>query len=192
MATVLYGLCHLTHANPYLAAFAAGITLATRAPRAAAPFPDFGDLASELTKFAALLVFGALLTPAFLADLTAGEWAVALLSLLLVRPASVLIALWLTDLSPRERYAAAWFGPKGFASVVYGLLVVQSGIPQATTVFELVALTIAVSIVAHSMSDVPVSRAFHVEELAGLPGERSETPDRARGGPPADSPPGGG
>lgn len=56
--------------------------------------------------------------------------------------------------------------------------------------FEPVALTIAVSIVAHSMSDVPVSRAFHVEELAGLPGERSETPDRARGGPPADSPPG--
>ena len=117
LATVLYGLCHLTHANPYLAAFAAGITLATRAPRAAAPFHDFGDLTSELTKFAALLVFGALLTPAFVADLPAGEWAVGLLSLLLVRAASVLIALWRTDLSPRERYAAAWFGPKGFASV---------------------------------------------------------------------------
>lgn len=186
LATVLYGACHLTHANPYLAAFAAGITLATRAPRTAAAFHDFADLASELTKFAALLVFGALLTPAFLADLTIGEWAVALLSLLLVRPASVLIALWRTGLSSRERYAAAWFGPKGFASVVYGLLVVQSGISEAGTVFEVVALTIAVSIVAHSMSDVPVSRAFHVEELAGLPGDRSGTPDRGRGGPSSD------
>jgi hypothetical protein len=38
-------------------------------------------------------------------------------------------------------------------------------------VFELVALTIAVSIVAQSMSDVPVAKAFDVEEIAGLPGD---------------------
>jgi hypothetical protein len=48
-------------------------------------------------------------------------------------------------------------------------------------VFELVALTIAVSMVAHSMSDVPVAKAFDVEELAGLPHEsqaRTEPTDR--------------
>jgi NhaP-type Na+/H+ or K+/H+ antiporter len=82
---------------------------------------------------------------------------------------SVLVSLWGAGLPKRERYAAAWFGPKGFASVVYGLLAVQSGIPAAQTVFELVAVTIAVSIVAHSMSDVPVAKAFDVEALAGLP-----------------------
>lgn len=185
IAIVLYGLCELTHANSYLAAFAAGITLATTAPRASRAFDEFGELVSELTKFAAVLVFGALLTPAFFGNLSLGEWLVALVSLLLVRPASVLLSLWRVDLSRRERYAAAWFGPKGFASVVYGLLVVQSGIPAAGTVFELVALAIAVSIVAHSMSDVPVARAFDVEELAGLPADepRRGTPD-----PPADGP----
>jgi sodium/hydrogen antiporter len=172
VAVVLYGLCELTHANAYLAAFSAGITLATVVPRASHAFAEFGELASELTKFAAVLVFGALLTPAFFLDLTWGEWAVALLSLAVVRPASVLVALWRAGLPRRERYAAAWFGPKGFASVVYGLLAVQSGIPAARTVFELVALTIAVSIVAHSMSDVPVARAFDVEEIAGLPADR--------------------
>lgn len=179
LAIMLYGLCHLTHANAYLAAFSAGITLATVAPRATHSFEQFGELVSELTKFAAVLVFGALLTPSFILDLTLGEWAVALLALLLVRPASVLVSLWRTDLPRRERYAAAWFGPKGFASVVYGLLVVQSGIPEAETVFELVALTIAVSMVAHSMSDVPVAKAFDVEELAGLPAESSAGPSHA-------------
>lgn len=74
----------------------------------------------------------------------------------------------------RERYAAAWFGPKGFASVVYGLLVVQSGIPAAPTVFELVAHTVAVSIVVHSMSDVPVAKVFDVEEMAGLPTDEQD------------------
>ena len=169
LAIVLYGVCHYTHANAYLAAFSAGITLATVAPQASEAFEHFGDLVSELTKFAAVLVFGALLTPAFFTGTTFGEWAVALLSLLLVRPASVLVSLWRAGLPRRERYAAAWFGPKGFASVVYGLLAAQSGIVEADTVFELVALTIAVSIVAHSMTDVPVSHAFDVEELAGLP-----------------------
>jgi NhaP-type Na+/H+ or K+/H+ antiporter len=184
LAITLYALCHITHANAYLAAFGAGMTLATVAPTAAHAFEQFGELVSELTKFAAVLVFGALLTPAFFADLTLGEWAVALLALILVRPASVLVSLWLAPLSRRERLAAAWFGPKGFASVVYGLLVVQAGPPQAQTVFELVALTIAVSIVAHSMSDVPVARAFHVEEIAGLPAEAhpAEEPERGASG----------
>jgi NhaP-type Na+/H+ or K+/H+ antiporter len=176
LAIMLYGLCHLTHANAYLAAFSAGITLATVAPRATHSFEQFGELVSELTKFAAVLVFGALLTPTFVLDLTLGEWVVALLALFVVRPASVLVSLWRTDLPRRERYAAAWFGPKGFASVVYGLLAVQSGIPEAETVFELVALTIAVSMVAHSMSDVPVAKAFDVEELAGLPAESAAEP----------------
>jgi NhaP-type Na+/H+ or K+/H+ antiporter len=180
VAVVLYALCHLTHANPYLAAFAAGITVATVAPRAAHAFEGFGELVSELTKFAAVLVFGALLTPAFLTHLTLGEWVVALLSLLLVRPASVLVSLLGAELAKRERYAAAWFGPKGFASVVYGLLVVQSGIPEAGTVFELVALAIAVSIIAHSMSDVPVAKAFDVEEMAGLPPDEPDEPDEPR------------
>src|SRR4051812_34021880 len=180
VAIVLYALCHLTHANPYLAAFAAGITVATVAPKAAHAFEGFGDLVSELTKFAAVLVFGALLTPDFLTDLTLGEWVVALLSLLLVRPASVLVSLLGAGLAKRERYAAAWFGPKGFASVVYGLLVVQSGIPGAGTVFELVALAIAVSIIAHSMSDVPVAKAFDVEEMAGLPPDEPDEPRTRR------------
>jgi NhaP-type Na+/H+ or K+/H+ antiporter len=187
---VLYGLCQMTHANAYLAAFSAGITLATVAPRATHAFEGFGELVSELTKFAAVLVFGALLTPTFFLELSVGEWVVALLSLLVVRPASVLVSLWRAGLPRRERYAAAWFGPKGFASVVYGLLAVQSGIPTAETVFELVALTIAVSIVAHSMSDVPVARAFDVEPIAGLPDDEPDRDAGARAASGRDEPPG--
>lgn len=67
---------------------------------------------------------------------------VAALVLLVVRPAAMLVSLWGAALPRRELYAAAWFGPKGFASVVFVLLVVQTGIPPAQTVFELVALTI--------------------------------------------------
>ncbi|MGC7102525.1 cation:proton antiporter [Amycolatopsis lurida] len=169
IAVMLYAACHLTHANPYLAAFAAGSALATLDRTAAEHFEPLGDLLSEITKFAALLVFGALITPDRLSHLSVGGWVLAVLAIVLVRPAAMLFSLIRTPLTRRERSAAAWFGPKGFASVVYGLLALQSGIPDHEVVFDLVAVTIALSIVLHSSTDVPVARALRFEPPDNLP-----------------------
>ncbi|WP_112274037.1 cation:proton antiporter [Lentzea terrae] len=169
IAVMLYATCHLTHANPYLAAFAAGSTIATLDRVAAEHFEHFGDLLSEITKFAALLVFGALITPERISHLSVGDWAVAIVAILLVRPAAMMLSLLRTPLPARERSVAAWFGPKGFASVVYGLLVLQAGIPTGEHVFDLVAITIALSIVLHSSTDVPVAKALSIEPPDGLP-----------------------
>ncbi len=169
IAVVIYAMCDLTQANPYLAAFTAGATLATVDRVAAEAFEPFGDLLSELTKFAALLVFGVLITPDRIAYLTPGDWAVAILAILLVRPAALLVSLLRTSLTNQERAAAAWFGPKGFASVVYGLLALQSGIPRSEEVFDIVAITIALSIVLHSSTDVPIAAALKVEPPDNLP-----------------------
>jgi NhaP-type Na+/H+ or K+/H+ antiporter len=176
IAVILYAACHLTHANPYLAAFAAGSTIATLDRVAAERFEHFGDLLSETTKFAALLVFGALITPDRISDLSFGDWAVAVIAILLVRPAAMLLSLLRTSLPARERSVAAWFGPKGFASVVYGLLAVQAGIPTGDHVFDLVAITIALSIVLHSSTDVPVAKALRVEPPDNLPTGQPDTP----------------
>ncbi len=54
-----------------------------------------------------------------------------------------------------------WFGPKGFASVVYGILVLESGIEHSDELFHLVALVIVLSILAHSSTDVVVARQFN-------------------------------
>ena len=81
----------------------------------------------------------------------------------------MLFSLLRTSLPRSERLTAAWFGPKGFASVVYGLLVLQSGIPDGELVFDLVAVTIALSIVLHSSTDVPVARMLRIEPPDNLP-----------------------
>ncbi|WP_029112689.1 sodium:proton antiporter [Mycobacterium sp. URHB0044] len=174
IAVVVYGGCHLTHANPYLAAFAAGSTLATLDHVAADQFEPFGELLSELTKFAALLVFGALITPDRLSHLGWGGWLLAVVAIVVVRPAALLLSLLRTELPRSERLTAAWFGPKGFASVVYGLLALQSGIADRELVFDLVAVTIALSIVLHSSTDVPVARMLRIEPPDNLPTGRAE------------------
>ncbi len=166
---ILYAACHLTHANPYLAAFSAGAVLAGVSPEAREAFEPLGEALAELAKFAALLVFGALLTPALFGGLSLGGYVAVVLAIVLIRPASLLISLVGTRFSRREKLTAAWFGPKGFASVLYGLLVLQSGIPQAREAYTLIAVCIAFSIVAQSSTDVPIARMFDVEDLVGIP-----------------------
>lgn len=166
-----------THANLFLAAFAAGITVATVGQREREAFEEFGELIAEIFKLAALLVFGALLSPAFFGRIGWAGWVFALLALVVARPLALWISFLGTRIGWREQAAAAWFGPKGFASVVYGLLVLTSGIATARRVFDLVALTIVASIVLHSSTDILVARTF---EQARMPGWRQRLGDRRR------------
>ncbi|MGW3248423.1 cation:proton antiporter [Streptomyces sp. NPDC001070] len=180
VGVILYAACHLTHANPYLAAFSAGAVLASVSPESRHAFEPLGEALAELAKFAALLVFGALLTPHLFGQLSFGGYVAVVLAIVLIRPASLLISLIGTrTIDRREKLTAAWFGPKGFASVVYGLLVLQSGISRGEEAYTLIAVCIAFSIVAHSSTDVPIARMFDVEDLVGIPDDdEAEDDDR--------------
>jgi len=151
----------ILHANEFLAAFAAGITVATIGHEIREAFHRFGELVAELLKLAALLVFGALMSPQFLAEIPWTGYAFAALVLVAVRPLALLMALAGSRLAWREWAAAAWFGPKGFASVVFGLLVLKSGLARADEVFHLTALVVVGSILAHSSTDVLMARWLH-------------------------------
>lgn len=160
IALLVWALCMLTGGNLFLAAFTAGITVATFGPREAAAFHALGEVVAEMLKLAALLVFGLLISPPFLREIPLTGWVLAVLALVVARPLALWLAFLGSGLTRREQAAAMWFGPKGFASVVYGLLVLQSGIGAADELFHLVALTITLSIVAHASTDVVVARLF--------------------------------
>ncbi|MEV6866100.1 cation:proton antiporter [Streptosporangium subroseum] len=150
----------VTHGNLFLAAFSAGITVATFGERQRESFEQFGELIAELLKLAALLVFGALISPALLASVGWQGWAFAILALVLARPLAIWLSFLRSGLSTREVTAVMWFGPKGFASVVYALIVLNSAIAAAEQVFTLVAATIVLSILLHSSTDIVVARWF--------------------------------
>lgn len=157
---LVFALAETFHANLFLAAFAAGVTTVSVAPELSKAFHDLGELVAELLKLAALLVFGASISPGFLGEIPLAGWLFALITLLFVRPVALQIALVHSQLTRPERLVAGWFGPKGFASVVYGLLVVESDIPVADEIFHLTALVIVASMIAHSSTDVAVARWF--------------------------------
>ena len=160
MGLIVLSLAELTHANLFLAAFAAGITIASMAPELGDSFHQFGELVTELLKLGAILVFGALISPAFLGEIPFAGYVFAVVALAVARPLAIAVSFLGTRLPWQEQAAVAWFGPKGFASVVYGLIVLESGAVRADEMFHLIALTVALSILAHSSTDVPIAHYF--------------------------------
>lgn len=157
---LVYALASLTEGNPFLTAFAAGVTVATMSPRFTKAFHEFGQPIAELLKLAALFLFGALLTVQYVTDIGLVGDLFIILAIFIARPLVIALILIKSDLTWRERIAAMWFGPKGFASVAYGLLVLDAGIPNADSIFHVIATMIVVSIVLHSSTDAFVASWF--------------------------------
>jgi sodium/hydrogen antiporter len=56
-----------------------------------------------------------------------------------------------TDLPTRG--FMAWFGPKGVATMTFSLLILSENLRHGTTIFDLAALTVIVSVFAHGLTD---------------------------------------
>lgn len=156
IAFAVFAICGLVHANNLLAAFAAGVTFATTNDELAKAFEQIGEPLSEAVKLATLLVFGATIS----LELSFASIAFAIVTLLAARPIALALAFIGRTMPRKEWIAAAWFGPKGFSSLLYAALVVASGIPQATRLYHLVGLVVLLSIIAHTSTDSLVARSF--------------------------------
>jgi NhaP-type Na+/H+ or K+/H+ antiporter len=160
-AAFAYGLATPLGGSGFIAAFVAGGfygALRGRGVEAGEPQPtqDLGALLNAVT----FIVFGA----AFMKPLIDGvTWQIALyalLSLTVVR----MLPVWVAMLGTRSRSATilylGWFGPRGLASIVFGVLVVEANTPHANTVVIATALTVTASIVLHGLSAGPLTDRY--------------------------------
>lgn len=157
---LVFSLAKLGQVNEFLAMFAAGVTLTTLHPGVREAFRRFGELLTELLKLATVFAFGSLISWPLLSAMSWQAWLFAALVLLVARPAALGLVLVGSDLDWRERLSASWFGPKGFASIVYGIMVLRSGAPHAEYMSRLTGLVVMLSIVAHSSTDYLVAKWF--------------------------------
>ena len=164
IAVIVFGLCQLTGANPFLAAFAAGSMIATLESDATDAFRRTGERLSELLQGAALLAFATLLGPELFSAAGISGFAFAALVIVVSRPLPLYGVLARTGLSVRQRLSVAWFGPKGFASVAYAAIVAFSDMDDAEKVVALTAVTVLLSAFAHSSTDLLVAEKLADEE----------------------------
>ena len=98
------------------------------------------------------LVFGAVLLGPALEHLNWQIITYAVLSLTVVRMVPVALALAGTGMRLPTVGYIGWFGPRGLASVVFGLLLVEDHVPGVELLGRVVAVTIGLSVLLHGMS----------------------------------------
>jgi NhaP-type Na+/H+ or K+/H+ antiporter len=156
LAFATYGLAVLPpHGNGFIAVFVAAIVIGVRRPDLRRYFAERAEEVVEVVKLAIFTVFGSLLT---LHGLFTDGWAavgVVLGTLLIARPVAVWIALAGTRVQSATKAFMAWFGPKGVATMAFSLLILERHVSGAQRIFNIAALAVFASILAHGLTDTP-------------------------------------
>jgi len=156
----------------FIAAWVAGVafgrTTRGRVPDVSVLAEDLGSLLATVS----FLGFGAILLGPILGHLTWQAGVYAVLSLTLVRIVPVALAFAGVGAARPTLLYAGWFGPRGLASIVFGLLLIEEALPHGEEVVEAVFLTVALSVIAHG-----VTAAWGADRYAGW-FERAVAADR--------------
>jgi NhaP-type Na+/H+ or K+/H+ antiporter len=170
-AAAAFGIADARHGSGFIAAFVGGVVYGRIVGRdidAAAFSEELGAVLNGLT----LLVFGAAVLGALWDHIGAVEVLYAVLSLTVVRMIPVAIAMLGSHMRAPTVAFLGWFGPRGLASIVFGVVVVEaSGLPHTTELVTVIAVTVALSVLAHGVSAAPLARryaAWHNREPSGL------------------------
>jgi sodium/hydrogen antiporter len=171
----------------FIAAFVAGIVFGAVAGERAEHSTFLAEQSGELLNAVTFLLFGAvLLGPAF-ADL---DWRVALYavgSLTVVRMLPVALALLGTGMRRVTVGFLGWFGPRGLASIVFVLILVEeTELPERSLMLTVVTWTVALSVYAHGLSAWPGANRYadwyaaHRRDHGSMPESVPATEQRVR------------
>ena len=143
-------------ASMFIAAFVAGLTVQFGFRDAGKHSVEFAEEWGQLFNLAVFFLFGVVVLKDW-PQYTLATLLYAVLSLTVVRMVPVAIALMGTRLSPASVVFMGWFGPRGLASIVLGLVYLEEGLylPGESTTRLAVIVTVALSIFAHGLSATP-------------------------------------
>jgi sodium/hydrogen antiporter len=151
--------------NGFIAAFVAGGAAGMTARPLRERMIDFAEEEGELLKDAVFFIFGV-----FAADALAGAtWqmvAYAILSLTIIRMLPVAIALAGQGLGAGTIAFIGGFGPRGLASVILALVVIEEEplLGGVEEIFLVMTVTVLMSVVAHGVSAAPFTRRLAAAE----------------------------
>jgi NhaP-type Na+/H+ or K+/H+ antiporter len=153
IALFAFGLAEVTIGNGLIAAFVCGIAMAASEREIPEGFAEFAENASTILQVITFFVFGALIVATGFDHSIPPLVVFVIFALLVARPAAVLLSFARTGIPRPQKMFMAWFGPKGVASMLFALFVLKSDVGEANLIFDVAAIAIICSIVAHGLTD---------------------------------------
>jgi NhaP-type Na+/H+ or K+/H+ antiporter len=152
-ALAAFGLAEVTIGNGLIAAFLCGIAMGASEREVPDGFVEFAENSSAILQVLTFFVFGGLIYATGFHHSVPPLVLFVAFALLVARPVAVLLSFLRTGIPRSEKLFMAWFGPKGVASMLFALFVLKSDVSHNDLIFDVAAIAIIASIVAHGLTD---------------------------------------
>jgi cell volume regulation protein A len=145
LAAVSFGVADVIGGSGFLAVYLVGLAVGSTPSRYRRQLVGFHEGLAFLAQVALFIVLGLLVFPSQLADVAISGLALALLLMVVIRPAAVWVSTALNDFSGRERLLLGWAGLRGAVPIVLATFVLSSEIDSANTIFNAVFFVVLIS-----------------------------------------------
>jgi sodium/hydrogen antiporter len=177
LALIAWALADQIGGNGFIAAFVGGLAVRPTVESVGEQLIRFTEAEGQLLNLSVFFIFGVLVIGLF--QPLSWEVAVyALLSLTVIRMLPVALSLLGTHLRGVSVLFMGWFGPRGLASIVLGLVVVTEAslLDGRDEIGVVVALTVLLSVLLHGVTAAPLSAVYvrRVEGMAASAPEKRE------------------
>ncbi|MGZ4313988.1 MAG: cation:proton antiporter [Solirubrobacteraceae bacterium] len=160
-AALAYGIASALDGSGFIAAFVAGIVFRRALGRDPEELNRLSDEVGAVLNGITFVLFGAVLLGPALGELTWSLALYAVLSLTLVRMLPVALAMWGSRARARTIGFLGWFGPRGLASIVFAVIVIEeSRLPHERLITLAVYLTVGLSVLAHGLTAAPLAGRY--------------------------------
>jgi sodium/hydrogen antiporter len=161
LAIISWALADQIGGNGFIAAFVGGLAVGPTVEHVGERLIRFTEAEGQLLNLSVFFIFGVLL----IGLIQPLSWEVALyalLSLTVIRMLPVALSLLRTRLRSISVLFMGWFGPRGLASIVLGLIVVEEApmLGGRDQIEAIVALTVLLSVLLHGVTAAPLSAAY--------------------------------
>ncbi|TMS81047.1 cation:proton antiporter [Pseudoalteromonas sp. S554] len=160
-AMAVFSVTQYLHGSGFIAVFVAGLLFdkfSTKTVRT-----ELIEDSEHIADFTSLMIwclFGYACAYLVLPKLNFEIVTYALLSTTLIRIIPVMLSLLFTSLNLKERFTFAWFGPRGLASIVFTLMVIDEQIENKFQIASIAMTTILFSVFIHGISTKPIADSF--------------------------------
>lgn len=177
-ALLAFTLAEAIGGSGFIAAFVGGATFGGMRRRRGGEVSHLIEQSGAILAAVTFVLFGAVLLGPAIRDLGWEIAVYAVLSLTVIRIVPVAISMLGTGARRPTVAFLGWFGPRGAASIVFALLVLEEeGLPHETAVLTTAFVTVGLSVLAHGATAAPVAARYadwHDARVGETPVESGE------------------
>ena len=167
VALTTYGAAQAVGGNGFLAVYLCGLVLGNRVRSHRRLIIQVSDALAWLAQITMFVTMGLLVFPSELVEVAPVGILLALILMLLARPASVVLCLRPLGFAWRETAYVSWAGLRGAVPIVLATFPATLGLAEARDIFEVVFFMVVVSVLVQGTTLVPVGRRLALEEAPG-------------------------